>query len=173
MYPIRLVALISIAGLAQGAATPGGQRIDLTPMSVEQRWDRASMHVSLFAIMLIREGTKAGKGPEAVGRELATLFGPWSDVTTPEQMARTIFRNWQLWRTVDFVADRSSDGTVAVTTNRPYQESINRYKNIAVSASDFDKMFAAFHETIARQQGLDFRQTVDGTTVTITIRPRR
>lgn len=47
---------------------------------------------------------------------------------------------------------------------------IQQYNAIGVSPSDFDGMFGAFHKTIAEQQGLDFRQTVDSVSVRMTIR---
>jgi hypothetical protein len=47
MWRICLAGLGSFASLLVGRPA-AAQRIALTPMSAEQRWDRASVHVSLF-----------------------------------------------------------------------------------------------------------------------------
>ena len=168
---MRRVLLSSLLLLATLTVSPAGaQRLDLPMLTAEQRWDRASKQVTLFAVMFVREGMKAGKPAVEIGRELAGFFGPWSGVVTPADMARTIHRNWQLWRDVEFVATEAPDSSITVTANRPYVAAIQQYNLIGVTPADFDAMFGSFHQTIARQQGLDFRQSVDSTSVRMTIR---
>ena len=146
------------------------QTLALTPLSPEQRWDRASMHVTLFTAMFIREGIQAKKSPGQIGRELSGFFGPWTGVTTPAAMAQAINRNWQLWRSLEFSAVEQSDGSVRITTNRPYVAALTRYGVIGVTPAEFDDMFASFHESIASKQGLVFEQTKDSAAVYMTIR---
>lgn len=161
-----ILAVISVAPAR-------AQRLELPTLTAEQRWDRAAKQVTLFATMFIREGIEAGKTPPDIGRELAEFFGPWSGVVTPADMARSIHRNWQLWRDVEFVAVETADGAVTVTTNRPYAAAIRQYRLIGVAAVDFDEMFGSFHQAIAKQQGLDFQQIVDSGSVRMTIRRAR
>jgi hypothetical protein len=144
--------------------------MDLPAFTLEQRWDRASANLTLFAAMFLHEGLQAGKTPESAGQELATFFGPWSFVNSPGDMARAIYRNWQLWRTVEFAVEEGPDSSVSITTNRPYEARLSQYVNIGVTPAMFDAMFAAFHQALARQRGLDFQQSVDSTRVRMTIR---
>lgn len=164
---IRLTCLAIV--LTEPTMASAQQPIELRPMSVEQRWDRASRNLTLFVAMFMREGRLAGKTDSQIGRELAGYFGPWP-ASTPLAMAQLLGRNWQLWRPMDFQATLNADGSVSIQTNRPYEAALVEYKNIGVDSHAVDAMFAAFHKTIAEQQGLVFEQTVDSATVRMTIR---
>lgn len=164
---IRLTCLaIALTETGMAAAQ---QPIELRPMTVEQRWDRASKNLTLFVAIFMREGRVAGKTDAQIGRELAGVLGPWS-VSTPEEMAQLIGRNWRLWRPMDFQAVLNADGSVSIKTTRPYEADLIQYKTIGVDSAAFDAMFAAFHKTIAEQQALVFEQTTDSTVVRMTIR---
>lgn len=168
---MRHIILSGLLLLSTFAASPAtAQRLELTPMTAEQRWDRASKNMTLFTMMYMHEGMKAGKLPVQIGRELAEFLGPWPNVATPVDLARTIYRNWQLWREVDFVATQTPDSTIAITSSRPYVSAIQQYNVIGVTSADFDAMFGAFHQAIAQRQGLEFRQVVDSMSVRMTIR---
>ena len=171
MTTARLLAA-GLATLLVSAANAHAQRLELTPLTAEQRWDRASMHVTLFTAMYIRDAMVAGRTPADAGRELATFFGPWPAVATPEDMARTIYRNWQLWRTMEYAAEKAPDGSMTITTSRPYVDALERYSSIGVTPADFDAMFGAFHAAIAARQGLTFQHSIDGSTVRMHISRR-
>lgn len=164
---IRLICLAIV--LTHPTMAIAQQPVELRPMTAEQRWDRASRNLILFVAMFMHEGRAAGKTDSQIGRELASYFGPWP-ASTPLEMAQLLGRNWQLWRSMDFQATLSADGSVSILTNRPYGAALGDYKNIGVDSNAIDTMFGAFHQAIAERQGLVFEQTVDEDTVRMTIR---
>lgn len=147
---------------------------ELPEYTDQQRWQRASFHANLFTVVLLRQGAEAGKSAADVGRDLFDLFGPgWTGVTTPQQMAIAMHRNWMAWPGAEIQAALADDGTVTYRANRPYVAAFGddgmRYD---VSVADMETAFGVFHELIAEQQGMEYEQTVDGDRVTATIRKR-
>lgn len=136
-------------------------------MTAEQRCDRASRNLILFVAMFMHEGRAAGKTDSQIGRELASYL---DHGLRAHLWAQLLGRNWQLWRSMDFQATLSADGSVSILTNRPYGAALGDYKNIGVDSNAIDTMFGAFHQAIAERQGLVFEQTVDADTVRRTIR---
>jgi hypothetical protein len=165
-----LKALLLVAG---GLAVPGSvaQAQELPDYTTEQRWDRAAMHVTLFAVVILRQGMEAGSTPSDVARTLVNLVGSgWSGVTTPFAMGRAIHRNWALWPGGDFAMQEAADGGVSIRMNRPYTGVFGDAQELlGVTLHDFETMFRSFHEMIAEQQGMRFSQTEDAEGLTVAI----
>jgi hypothetical protein len=170
MFPLSLVFM----ALANAAMAQAPDAIDLTDYSDQQRWERAAVHVTLFGTILLQQGMEAGKTAEELGHDLAAIVGPgWSGVRTPEQMARAIHRNWQIWPGVAVTAERAPDGAVTVRSNRPYAGTFGEGGELyGVTVDQFETLFRVFHEDVAERLGMVYTQTADADGVIATIRER-
>jgi hypothetical protein len=150
-----------------------GQNLDFPEYTTQERWDRASLHVTLLFALSLHKDLEAGKTPEEHAQSVVSIIGPgWSGVTSPEVMARAMHRNWLIWPGAEFVAEEA-DGSVRIRANRPWRHVFDETgRFFGVSLDDFNKVFRIFHELIARQQGMEYHQTEDVDVVRITISKR-
>ena len=161
--PIALV----LAGMAGPAAA---QAADLPAFTAEQRWERAAMHTSLFAVLLLREAAEHGRTAEDVGRDVAAIFGPGWSGTTPMAMARAIRRNWLIWPDAEWEIQDASDTSVRFRVNRPWRSVFDEDGMLyGVREGDMSTLLRVFHEGIAERLGMTYNQTQNGDWLEVTI----
>jgi hypothetical protein len=173
---MRLWKALPVVAALVAAAVPGSpaHAQELPEYTVEQRWERAALHVTLFAVIAIRQGIDAGTTAVDAGHTVARIFGPgWSGVRTPLAMARAIHFNWQLYPGSVITIQQAADGSVTLRMNRPYAAAFGENRMLyGVSLADFDTTFRVFHGLVAEQQGMEFRQTEDPEWISMVIRAR-
>lgn len=165
--------VLFITVLVLGIVTSGSftQSLDLPEYTTEQRWERAALHVTLAFVLMLRQDLEAGKTPEEHAESIVEIIGPgWSGVTSPAAMARTMHRNWYIWPGAEFTVEEAEDASVTIRANQPWERVFGEVRNFyGVSLKDHNTMFRVFHELIARQQGMKYRQTEDEDGITIKI----
>lgn len=174
--PRALAAAVLVAGI--GVVVPPtpavAQDPELPELTAEQRWQRAAMHASLFATLLLREAAETGQTPVETANELVGIFGPgWDGADTPLEMARAIRRNWMIWPNAAWELQETSADAVRFRMNRPWRGVFGE-DGVAygVSEADFNTWLRAFHEGIAARNGLAFTQTEAGDWLQVTIAAR-
>jgi hypothetical protein len=164
-------AFLLLVALVPSMAT--AQSVDLPEFTPEQRWERASAHVTLFGVAMLRLAAEEGKTAEAVGEYLAEMFGPGWSATTPLAMARGIRLNWHMWPGVDWRLEESTDQHVTFRVNRPYRALFGESGSaFGVSIEDYEASLRVFHERIAERLGMEYHQIVADDWVSVTIRTR-
>ena len=164
--PISLV-LLGLAGPAVGQSAALPALPELTP---EQRWERAALHVTLFAALALWEGLQQGETVDAIAGRMADLVGGWRGTDTPLAMARSIRNNWMLWPDAEWELEEASDDRVRFRMSRPWTDTFGENGLVfGVSETDFTAWLRLFHEGIAAGNGMTYRQVQDGADLRVTI----
>lgn len=173
MRRATVAALCFVVLAAPGAAA---QDIDPVPeLDRQQRWVRAVSNLNAFGLALLHLGQEYGESPEEVGTRVGTFFGPsWSrqpGTTTPEQLARGMAANLQLWPGASVSLTRLPDGGVRLRHNRPWSSWFDQVgATYDFTITDYEAFFNAAMTALADHLGLELEAHEEGDGWVLTIR---
>lgn len=169
--PVVAFCLILLAAHPTTAQDP-----DPVPqLDRQQRWVRAVSNLNAFALALLHLGREYGESPEEVGTRVGTFFGPsWGGrpgTTTPEQVARGMAANLQLWPGAVVSVTALSDGGARLRYNRPWSSWFQQVgATYDFTIDDFEAYFNAAMVALGDYLGLAVEARRDGEEWVLTIR---
>jgi len=151
-----------------------GQKIELPQLTLEQKWGRSVMNLTVMNIASIAYAKSKGETPGDMGKFVGELVSPsWEGVKGMKPFIRAMYRNWQMFKNFQMEILSESETSFIAKIKGFGEGFVKAQENYGVTVEEYLQFFEQIGAAISKSIGLEYKQKVEGDWVIITVTEKK